>query len=45
MLWYLHEIRHKIAEEKQSPEQINTAVKQIIRQYKLDNLKIVNRIN
>ncbi len=44
MLWNLHEIRHKIAGQNQSPEQINSAVRDVIRQYKLDNLKIVNRI-
>jgi len=44
MLWNLYEIRHKIANQNHSPEQINTAVKDILRQYRLDNLKIVNRI-
>ncbi len=44
MLWNLHEIRHKIAEQHQSPDQINTIARHLIRQYKLDNLKIVHKI-
>jgi len=44
MLWYLHEIRHKIAKQNQSPEQINTSAKAIIRQYKLDHLKFISKI-
>ncbi|MBF0100956.1 MAG: hypothetical protein HQK77_08620 [Desulfobacterales bacterium] len=44
MLWNLHEIRHKIAEQNQSPEQINIAVRDIIRQHRLDNLKLVNTL-
>jgi hypothetical protein len=44
MLWNLHEIRHRIAEQNPSPEQINMDVRDIIRQYRLDNLKIVNGV-
>ena len=41
MLWELHEIRHELAEQHQSPEQMNTTGRQIIAQYHLNNLKIV----
>jgi len=41
MLWELHEIRHELAEQHQSPEQINTTGRHIIAQYHLNNLKIV----
>ncbi|MFH1077093.1 MAG: hypothetical protein V1753_09745 [Pseudomonadota bacterium] len=40
-LWQLHEIRHQLAEQRQSPEQINTTGLQLITKYKLNNLKIV----
>lgn len=40
-LWQLHEIRHQLAEQRQSPEQINTTGLQLIIKYKLNNLKIV----
>jgi hypothetical protein len=42
MLWELHEIRHALAEQPQSPEQMNTTGRQIIAQYHLNNLKIVD---
>ncbi len=32
-LWQLHEIRHQIAEQRQSPEQINTTGFQLIVKY------------
>ncbi len=38
-LWQLHKIRQKIA--GQSPEQINSAGREIIKKYGLDNLTIV----
>ncbi len=41
MLWELHEIRHELAEQHQSPEQINNTGRQIIAQYHLQNVKIV----
>jgi|APCry1669188970_1035186.scaffolds.fasta_scaffold253153_2 hypothetical protein len=41
MLWELHEIRHALAEQHQSPEQINAIGHQIIAQYHLNHLKIV----
>lgn len=40
-LWQLHEIRHRLAEQRQSPEQINTTGLQLIIKYKLHNLKII----
>ncbi len=44
MLWNLHEIRHKIAEQKQIHEEINIAFRHVMRQYKSDNLKIVHKV-
>lgn len=41
MLWELHEIRHALAEQHQSPEQMNAIGRQIIAQYHLHHLKIV----
>ncbi len=41
-LWQLHEIRHHLAEQHQSPEQINTIGLHVITEYKLNNLKIVS---
>ena len=41
MLWELHNIRHELAEQHQTPEQINTIGRQIIAQYHLKNLRIV----
>lgn len=41
VLWQLHEIRHQLAEQRQSPEQINTIGLQVMTKYKLNNLKIV----
>ena len=40
-LWQLHEIRHQLAEQHQSSEQINTTGFQLITKYKLNNLKII----
>lgn len=40
MLWQLHDIRRKLAEEHQSPEQINTIGREVIQQYHLENLTI-----
>lgn len=40
-LWQLHEIRHQLAEQHQSPEQINTTGIKLIAKYKLNNLKII----
>jgi hypothetical protein len=42
MLWQLHEIRHQLAEQHQTPEQINTIGREVIAKYKLNNLKIVS---
>ena len=41
MLWQLHEIRHQLAEQHQSPHQINMNAESVIQQYHLGNLKIV----
>ena len=41
MLWQLHEIRHSLAEQQLSPEQINTRAEALITQYNLTNLKII----
>jgi hypothetical protein len=41
VLWQLHEIRHQLAEQHQSPQQMNSIGQQIIKKYKLNNLKIV----
>ncbi len=41
MLWQLHEIRHVLAEQHCSPDQINERAQDIITQYNLTNLKIV----
>jgi hypothetical protein len=40
-LWQLHEIRHQLAEQHQSPEEINKTGLGLITKYKLNNLKIV----
>lgn len=40
MLWQLHDIRRTLAEQHQSPEQINTIGRQVIQQYHLENLTI-----
>lgn len=40
-LWQLHEIRHEIAEQDESPEQINAIGRRVISQYKLKNLRII----
>ncbi|MFH1860022.1 MAG: hypothetical protein ABH870_03270 [bacterium] len=40
-LWQLHEIRHQLAEQHQSSQQINTNGQHVIKRYKLNNLKII----
>ena len=42
MLWELHEIRHELAQQHQTPEQMNATARQIIAQYHLLHLKIVH---
>lgn len=42
MLWELHEIRHELAEQQQTPEQMNALAHQIIAQYHLYHLNIVH---
>ena len=42
MLYQLHEIRHALAEQHQSPEEMNAAGRRIIAAYQLKNLKIVH---
>jgi hypothetical protein len=42
-LWQLHEIRKLIAEKKMTAERINSAGNQVIKQYKLKNLKVVRK--
>ncbi len=41
VLWQLHEIRHQLAEQHQSPEQINKTGLRVMTKYKLNSLKIV----
>jgi len=41
-LWELHEIRHKMAKEILNPSKINENAKEIIKKYKLKNLKIIS---
>lgn len=41
VLWELHEIRNQISERKETPEQINSIGKSIIKKYNLKNLKLV----
>lgn len=41
-MWKLHEIRHQLAEQHQSPEEINKTGLDLITKYKLNNLKIVS---
>ncbi|MBU0701292.1 hypothetical protein KKE26_08400 [bacterium] len=40
-LWQLHEIRHQLAEQHQSSQQINTIGQHVIKRYNLKNLKII----
>ncbi len=41
MLWRLHEIRNAIAEENNTPEQINARARDVLAKFKLTNLKII----
>lgn len=41
VLWELHEVRNRISEKKETPEQINNIGESIIKKYKLKNLKLV----
>ncbi|MDM8522741.1 hypothetical protein QUF80_05150 [Desulfococcaceae bacterium HSG8] len=43
VLWELHKIRHEIAGKKQSSTEINTIGYQLIKKYKLNNLRIVRQ--
>ncbi|MBD3305057.1 hypothetical protein GF339_01770 [candidate division KSB3 bacterium] len=42
MLWQLHEIRHALAEEACSPEEINARAQETIRHYQLTNLILIS---
>ncbi len=43
VLWELHRIRHEIAEKRQSSKEINMTGYQLIKKYKLNNLRIVRQ--
>ena len=45
MLWQLHDIRRKLAEQHLSPEQINAIGRQLIQQYHLENLTIQSTLS
>ncbi|RJP33255.1 MAG: hypothetical protein C4527_04940 [Candidatus Omnitrophota bacterium] len=44
-LWQLHEIRHSMAVENLSPQQINKNAQQVIKEYQLNNLKTVQFVH
>lgn len=44
MLWQLHEIRHILAQQHRSPDQINRHAQEVLAQYNLTNLTIIRNV-